>query len=36
MMEGKLTAMILEFINEVVELKHAYHHCDLLVPDIRS
>ena len=36
MMESRLTAMILEFINEVVELKHAYHRCDLLVHDIQS
>ena len=36
MMESRLTAMILEFIKEVVELKHAYHHCDLLVHDIQS
>ena len=28
--------LILEFIKEVVELKHTHHHCDLLVHDIRS
>ena len=27
MMESRLTAMILEFLLELVELKHAYHHC---------
>ena len=34
-MESRLTAMILEFIKEVVELKHTHHHCDLLVHDIQ-
>ena len=36
MMESRLTAMILEFIKELLELKHAYHHCDLVVHDIQS
>ena len=36
MMESRLTAMILQFLLELVELKHAYDHCDLPVHDIQS